>query len=262
MTETETRSEESRMTLMEHLTELRRRLIISFIAIAIGAVIGWIFYTNITDVLIDPYCDVVADDSSIIPEDEQCQLYARSPLEFFNIKLTVAGYTGLILAMPVILWQMWRFVAPGLYSHEKRYAYPFIGSAVGLFALGAGLAYWSVPKALNWLIDQGGDNFQELFAPSEYFGFIIKMMLAFGIGFEFPIALIFLQLLGVVQNETLRNGRQYAIVGIVAMVAIITPSGDPFTLAVLSVPMYLFYEIAILFGRIRIRRAKKAADAT
>ena len=100
-----------------------------------------------------------------------------------------------------------------------------------------------------------------LFAPSEYFGFIIKMMIAFGIGFEFPVALIFLQILGLVDNKTLRAGRQYAIVGIVALVAIITPSGDPFTLAVLSVPMYLFYEIAILFGRLRIRRAKKQASS-
>lgn len=263
MTDTESREApaEARMTLIEHLTELRRRLIISFAAIAVGAVIGWIFYLDITDVLIDPYCDAVQDEQSIVPVDEQCQLYARGPLELFNIKLTVAGYSGLILAMPIILWQAWRFVAPGLYSHEKKYAYPFIGSAVALFALGAGLAYWSVPRALSWLIDQGGDNFQELFAPSEYFGFIIKMMIAFGIGFEFPIALIFLQLLGLVENETLRKGRQYAVVGIVALVAVLTPSGDPFTLAVLSVPMYLFYEIAILFGRLRIRRAKKAAAA-
>lgn len=248
------------MTLIEHLTELRRRLIVSFAAIALGAVVGWIFYDSIVDVLVEPYCQSVEDREGIIPDGEpSCQLYAKSPLEFFNIKLTVAGYSGLILAMPIVLWQAWRFVAPGLYSHEKRYAYPFIASSVALFALGAGLAYWSVPKALGWLIDQGGDNFEELFAPSEYFGFIIKMMIAFGIGFEFPIALIFLQLLGIVENETLRRGRQYAIVGIVALVAVITPSGDPFTLAVLSVPMYLFYELAILFGRLRIRRARKAA---
>ncbi|MDW3218413.1 MAG: twin-arginine translocase subunit TatC [Acidimicrobiales bacterium] len=260
MSDTETRND-ARMSLLEHLTELRRRLIISFLAVAAGAVIGWIFYQNIIDVLVEPYCQAVEDRESIVPVEEQCQLYARNPLEFFNIKLAVAGYTGLILAMPVILWQAWRFVAPGLYSHEKKYAYPFIASAVTLFGLGAGLAYWSVPKALAWLIDQGGDNFEELFAPSEYFGFIIKMMIAFGIGFEFPIALIFLQILGLVDNKTLRSGRQYAIVGIVALVAIITPSGDPFTLAVLSVPMYLFYEIAILFGRLRIRRAKKTAPA-
>lgn len=253
MTDIEERpATEARMSLIEHLTELRRRLVISFVAIAVGAVIGWLAYDWIVDQLLRPYC-------SIVETDEECRVVARGPLEFFNVKLTIAGYSGVIMAMPVVLWQAWRFVAPGLYSHEKKYAVPFIASAVALFFLGAGLAYWSVPKALDWLISQGGDNFEALFAPEEYFGFIVKMMLAFGIGFEFPIALIFLQLLGLVQNETLRRGRQYALVGIVALVAVITPSGDPFTLAVLSVPMYIFYEVAILFGRIRTRRSEKAA---
>lgn len=243
---------EARMTLIEHLTELRRRLVISFLAIAAGVVVGWMIYDWIIDLLLDPYC-------SVVETEAECVVVARGPLEFFNTKLTIAGYSGVIMAMPVILWQVWRFVAPGLYSHEKRYAVPFMASAVALFFLGAGLAYWSIPKALEWLIDQGGDNFESLFAPKEYFGFIVKMMLAFGIGFEFPIALIFLQIVGLVDNKTLRAGRQYAIVGVVALVAVLTPSGDPFTLAVLSVPMYLFYEIAILFGRMRIRRAEKAA---
>jgi sec-independent protein translocase protein TatC len=249
-TETDTRVE-SRMTLIEHLTELRRRLIFSFIAITIGAVVGWIFYQTIIDFLSKPYCSVAED----------CRLFNRDPLENFNVKLTIAGYSGVILASPVILWQVWRFIAPGLYSREKKYAIPFIVSAVSLFFLGAGLAYWSAPKALQWLSDLGGENFEEIFAPAAYFGFIVKMMVGFGIGFEFPIALIFLQVLGLVENKTLRNGRQYAIVGIVALVAVITPSGDPFTLAVLSVPMYIFYELSILFGRIRIRRANKAAAA-
>jgi len=245
---------EARMTLMEHLTELRRRLIISFAAVAVGAIVGWIAYDWIIEALLRPYC-------SILDPNQDCVVYARSPLENFNVKLTVAGYSGVILAMPVVLWQVWRFIAPGLYSHEKKYAIPFIGSAVALFFLGAGLAYWSIPRALDWLIGLGGDNFEELFSPNEYFGFVVKMMVAFGIGFQFPILLIFLQILGLVENETLRKGRQYAIVGIVALVAVITPSGDPFTLIVLSVPMYLFYEIAILFGRIRMRRADKAASA-
>jgi sec-independent protein translocase protein TatC len=255
MTDIEERpTNDARMTLIDHLTELRRRLVISFAAIAIGAVIGWFAYDWIVDQLLRPYC-------SIVETDQECRVVARGPLEFFNVKLTIAGYSGVIMAMPIVLWQVWRFVAPGLYTHEKKYAVPFIASAVALFFLGAGLAYWSVPKALDWLISQGGENFEALFAPEEYFGFIVKMMLAFGIGFEFPIALIFLQMLGLVQNETLRKGRQYAIVGIVALVAVLTPSGDPFTLAVLSVPMYLFYEISILFGRIRIRRANKSAPA-
>ncbi len=242
------------MSLMEHLTELRRRLIISFAAIAVGAVACWILYPRIIEFLMDPYCDIVNP-------LEECKLFVRSPLEPFNVKLTVAGYGGIAFAIPVILWQVWRFIAPGLYSHEKKYALPFVFSGVLLFFLGTGLAYWSIPRALDFLIGLGGDNFDELLAPSEYIGFVVKMIIAFGIAFEFPILLIFLQILGILENKTLRSGRQYAIVGIVVMVAVITPSGDPFTLMVLSVPMYVFYEIAILFGRLRIRRAAKEAAA-
>lgn len=245
---------EARMTLIEHLTELRKRLIISFIAIGVGAIAGWVLYQRIVDFLLEPYCQT-------LDENTDCLLYVTNPLETFSIKLTVAGYSGLVLAMPILLWQVWRFVAPGLYNHEKKYAIPFIMSGVGLFFLGGGLAYWSIPRALEFLQGLGGDNFQEIFAPSEYIGFVVKMIVAFGIGFQFPIVLIFLQILGVLENETLRKGRQYAIVGIVAMVAVITPSGDPFTLMVLSVPMYLFYEFSILFGRFRLRRARKAEQA-
>ena len=249
------------MTLVEHLAELRRRLIISFAAIAVGAVVCWIAYDWILEFLLDPYCRSLSDDQRSQSEvfGDGCKLFVRDPLEPFTIRLTVAGYGGIIIAIPVILWQVWRFVAPGLYSHEKKYAVPFMVSGVLLFFLGAGLAYWSIPRALDFLSNIGGDDLVELFSPKEYLGFVIKMIVAFGIGFEFPILLIFLQILGILDNRQLRQVRQYAIVGIVALVAVITPSGDPFTLVVLSVPMYLFYEIAILFGRIRDRRARKAA---
>lgn len=244
--------EAGQMTMMEHLAELRRRLIISFVSIGVGAIAAWVLYPEIITILLEPYCDT-------LETGEECQLYVRNPLEPFSVRLTVAGYGGIIAALPIILWQVWRFIAPGLYAHEKRYAVPFIMGGVLLFFLGAGLAYWSIPRALTFLGEVGGDDFTELFAPGDYLGFVMKMIVAFGIGFEFPILLIFLQLLGIVQYRTLTKGRQYAIVGIVVLVAVITPSGDPFTLMVLSVPMYLFYETSIAFGWIRTRRARKRA---
>lgn len=252
--------DQTRMTLMEHLTELRRRLVITFVAIALGAVACWIAYPWILDFLLEPYCRSlpVADRTATEVFGSGCQLYARDPFEPFSLRLSIAGYGGLILAVPVVLWQFWRFVAPGLYSNEKRFAAAFVASGVLLFAAGAALAYWSIPRALAFLSQLGGEDLVEWYAPNEYLGFVIKMIVAFGVGFEFPIVLIFLQLLEIVDNRTLRRGRRYAIVGIVALVALITPSGDPFTLGVLSVPMYLFYEIAILFGRLRNRRANKA----
>src|SRR5205807_1922232 len=120
---------------------------------------------------------------------------------------------GVALAMPVILWQLWRFITPGLYAHEKRYAIPFLVSALSLFVLGAGLAFYTLPQALQWLISIGGsDNFVTAFAPDKYFRLVTYMMLAFGIGFEFPILLVFLQLVGVLSVESLRRARRYAIV--------------------------------------------------
>lgn len=247
------------MTLVEHLTELRRRLIISFSAIAVGIVICWFTYSWILDFLLEPYCRSLPEADRIASDvfGSGCQLYARNPFEPFSVRMSVAGYGGLILAMPLVLWQTWRFVAPGLFSHEKRYAVAFMVSSVTLFFAGAALAYWSIPRALEFLSQLGGPDLVEWYSPNDYLGFVIKMIVAFGIGFEFPIALIFLQELEIVDNKVLRRGRRYAVVGIVALVAVITPSGDPFTLGVLSVPMYLFYEIAILYGRLRKRRAAK-----
>lgn len=258
------------MSLVDHLSELRRRIVISVVSVAVGAITAYIFYDPIFDVLIKPYCDVNASNSvneAAVAEtgvglDEQCQLLATSPLDGFSLLLTVCTYAGLAFAMPVILWQVWKFIAPGLYDHEKRYGLAFVLFSFVLFALGAGLAYWTLPRALEFLTDIGGDNLEFFLRPKEYIGFVVKMMLGFGIGFEFPIVLIFLQLIGLVENKTLRNGRRYALVGIVALVAVLTPSGDPLSLMALSVPMYLFYEVSIAFGWWRARKKRKAAAAS
>jgi sec-independent protein translocase protein TatC len=237
------------MTLMDHLAELRSRLIKSIVAILAGAVVAWILYPEILDVLVRPLCDIV-------PPDE-CRLVLTDPVQGLSTRMRVAGYGGVALAMPVILWQLWRFVTPGLYAREKRLAIPFVGSALLLFFLGAGLAYWTLPRALEFLIIVGGD-LEPFFTPDKYIQLVTYMMLAFGIGFEFPILLIFLQMAGILSTEQLRSWRRYAIVGIVVMVAVITPSGDPISLAALSVPMYLFYEASILIGGIIVGRRRKA----
>jgi sec-independent protein translocase protein TatC len=261
-----THTDDGRMTLVEHLTELRSRLIKCFLAVIVGAVICWIFYPQIFAALIDPYCDSLTQETrnaqgALIGND--CKLLQTDPLEGFSIRMTIAGYGGVALAVPVILWQLWRFIAPGLYKHERRYALPFAIIGAALFFLGGALAYWSVPRALEFLNAIGGQDLVQVFSPKPYLGFITKMILAFGIGFEFPILLAFLQMVGVVTPRQLRGAWRYAAVGIVLLVAVITPSGDPITLVVLAVPMYLFYEISILYGWVwtRRRRKKEAAEA-
>jgi sec-independent protein translocase protein TatC len=248
--------DDGRMTLVEHLTELRSRLFRSVVAIALGAVVGFVLYDRILEFLISPYCDVLAARDP----DRECRLVVLAPLDGFSVRVKLAGYSGLTLALPVVLWQLWRFITPGLYPNEKRYAIPFVGSAFLLFILGSTLAFWSVPRALQFLVDIGGQQLEPLFNPVEYLSFIVLMALAFGLGFQFPILLLFLQLAGVLSPQQLGAWRRYAIVLIFILVAIITPSGDPFTLLALAVPMCLFYEASILAGRLIRRRRSRAAD--
>jgi sec-independent protein translocase protein TatC len=252
-------SAETGMTLVEHLTELRKRLIICVIAVAIGMVLGFLLYEPIFDFLLKPYADVVRQDPSSSAIGEQ--LLQTDPLEGFGVRMKTSTYAGIAFAMPVILWQIWKFVTPGLYDHEKRYAIPFVASALTLFVLGAGLAYYTLPRAIEFLVDIGGDDLVTAFAPGKYFQLITYMMLAFGIGFEFPIVLIFLQMAGILSTDSLRKGRRFAIVGICVLVAVITPSGDPISMLMLSVPMVIFYEVAIVVGSIITKRQAARAPA-
>jgi sec-independent protein translocase protein TatC len=250
--------QDGQMSLMEHLTELRERIIKVVVAVVIGMVVAFLLYDQIFEFLIGPYEDIANAENSLT----NGKLLQIDPLEGFGVRMKLSMYAGIALAMPVILWQIWRFVTPGLYPHEKRYAIPFIVSALTLFVLGAGLAYYTLPRALEFLIDIGGtDNFVTAFAPAKYFTLITYMMLAFGIGFEFPILLIFMQMAGIIDYRQLRSFRRYAIVGICVLVAVITPSGDPISMLMLSVPMVLFYEIAIVIGRMMEKRKRAAVPA-
>jgi sec-independent protein translocase protein TatC len=244
------------MTLMEHLIELRHRVIVCCIAIAIAAVAGWFLYPPISSFLLHPYNEIA---TSSITEGKA--LIATSPLDGFAIRLKITAYVAIALAMPVILWQIWRFISPGLYKHEKRYALPFILSAIVLFSLGAYIAYWTLPKALQWLADVGGNNITQAYTADKYYQLIAYMMLAFGICFEFPILLVFLQMAGIVTNQWLRKYRRHAIVVIFIIVAVATPSNDPISLFALSLPLCVFYEIAIVVGRLQNRRKRRAAAA-
>jgi sec-independent protein translocase protein TatC len=250
---------EGEMTLMEHLTELRQRIIKSVIAIAVGAVVCFIFKDQIIDALVKPYCDALPEsDPDRLVTQENCALVQTQPLEGFSLVMTISGYGGLMLATPVVLWQLWQFIVPGLYPHEKRYGIPFVFTGVSLFFLGSALAYWSIPRALDFLLNIGG--FEPLLSPGPYVSFVVKMLVAAGIGFQFPLILIVLQLVGILNVKQLRSGRRYAVVGIVVLVAILTPSGDPYTLMILSIPMYIFYESAIAWGWARSRRNRKSVN--
>lgn len=236
---------EPRMSIWEHLAELRRRLIVSIVAVAVGAVVAYFLWPWLIDMISAPYCRQV---------DEECTLYATDPLAPFTTRLQVAGYGGVILAMPVLLWQLWRFVTPGLHPHEKRYAVPFLAASLVLFIMGATAAYLALGPALDFLFAVAGEDISQIPTIDRYLSLAIWMMLAFGVGFEFPVLLVALQLVGILEPRQLAGFRRYAIVLILVVAAIITPSGDPVTLLALSIPMYALYEVAILIGWLVGRR--------
>jgi sec-independent protein translocase protein TatC len=247
--------DDGRMSLMEHLTELRDRVIKVVIAVVIGMVAAFLLYDPIFDFLLEPYKDACINSAT------NCDLLATDPLEGFGVRMKLAMYGGIFFAMPVILWQLWRFITPGLYTHEKRYAIPFMVSALTLFVMGAAIAFWTLPQALTFLQNIAGDNIVNAYSPNKYFTLITYMMLAFGVGFEFPIVLVFAQMIGVLTPQALVRARRYAIVGICVLVAVITPSGDPFSMLALSIPMIVFYELSIAIGKI-LQRRKRAAATT
>jgi sec-independent protein translocase protein TatC len=164
------------MPLVEHLAELRRRLIISAIAIGAGGIVAFFLYNWILGLLIEPYTDITG----------KTQLVFTDPLEGFTTRLKLAAYGGLFLASPVVLWQFWRFVTPGLHKNEKRFAIPFVLASLGLFLLGATVALLTFEPALSFLIGVAGPNLESFFTASKYLSLVMLMMLAFGIAFEFP----------------------------------------------------------------------------
>jgi sec-independent protein translocase protein TatC len=229
------------MTLGEHLAELRRRVVISVVAFAIGSVVAFVVYPNILHFLQEPYCRVAGH--------RRCQLYVTGPLDGLSLRIKLATYGGVFLASPVILWELWRFITPGLHNNEKRYAIPFVASSIVLFAFGAFLAFVSFPHALQFLQNIGGPSLQQIYDPNKYLSLIVALMAVFGLTFEFPVILVSLELVGVVSPRKLASWRRWAIVLIVVFAAVITPSGDPFSMLALAVPMYVFYEVSILLGK-------------
>ena len=230
------------MSLAEHLAELRSRLIKAILAVAACSVLGFAFSNQILDFLVEPYCEV--------KQGQDCALILIDPLEGFATRIKIAAFVGVTLASPVVLWQIWRFVTPGLHPREKRYAIPFIASSVVLFVGGAAVAVFTFPRALEFLVEIGGPNFVPLFSPSKYLRLFLLVVIAFGVSFEFPVLLVFLQLARVLSTARLRRWRRGAIVGIFVFAAVITPSQDPITLLAMAVPMYVFYEVAIFIGRL------------
>jgi sec-independent protein translocase protein TatC len=246
------------MTLGEHLGELRRRVIISVIAFLVAATIAVFAYEPILHFLLHPLCSVDAStahrtsagNSFIQTSNGTCNLFVTSPLDGLSLRVKIALFGGLVLASPIILFQIWRFVTPGLKASERRYAIPFVLSAFVLFLAGAATAYITLPHALGWLKSVGGPNLQAIYDPIPYLGLILLMMTIFGLTFEFPVVLVSLELAHVVTPARLLKSWRWAIIIIVVVAAVFTPSSDPFSMFALAIPLTLFYFISIGIGKL------------
>jgi sec-independent protein translocase protein TatC len=233
---------DGRMTVVEHLTELRRRIIIALVAITLAAIVCFIFSESIIKFFVTYYKDAT--------HGERTQLIFLGPLDAFITRLKVATYGGIVLALPIWLWELWRFITPGLNPNEKRYAIPFVLTSIVLFAFGALVALLTLPKALEFLLDIGGSQLRPELTADKYLSLVSLMIVAFGIAFEFPVVLVFLLLARVLTTRQLRRWRRPAILIIVVFAAIITPSQDPYSLFAMAIPMYIFYEASIIIGRV------------
>ncbi len=187
------------MPLVEHLIELRRRLLISIGAIALCGVVMFFLYTPVIHFLAGPYRHVTRNTQGCGPRG--CNLIVTDPLAPFLVRLKVAGYGGLALSVPILMWQIWRFVVPGLHEHERRYAVGFIVSAILLFALGCVVAWFTITKALDFLLSVGGHSIRPFIDANKYLTLVMLMFAAFGFAFEFPLLLVFLMLVGAVNTR-------------------------------------------------------------
>lgn len=242
------------MTIFQHLAELRMRLVRSLLAVAAGSSIILIFYDSFLRFLTQPYRNICSS-----RPDFNCKgdLYALGPIEGLASRMRIAGYGGLIIALPIIMWQLWKFIVPALNKQEKKYSIPFIVTSVILFLAGSALAYWTLDKALEFLIAWSGEGVEQTYQISKYISLVALMVLAFGAGFLVPVLIVFLQLVGVVTPQTLIKQWRYSIMGTFLIAAVITPSGDPVSMLALAVPMTMLFIVAILIGFISQWRKKK-----
>src|ERR1039457_4134920 len=243
------------MSLMEHLEELRRRIVHSAIYLAIGFGVAYYFHERLYGLVQAPL------------DHLHIKLNYTHPMDPLNLYLQVALIGGAILSSPFILYQVWLFIAPGLYQKERRFVVPFMVATVGLFLTGAAFGYfWVLPGALKILIVKFGHNFTSMVTIEEYTSFFLSIILGLGISFEMPILIFFLAMFGIVSPRFLWKNMRYAVLAVFLVAAIICPSPDPWTMCIYAIPMLGLYLVGIGVAwwvhpaRRSPRRAKEASE--
>ncbi len=240
------------MTLVEHLYELRGRLFKAAVAVIIASVVAFIYFKPIFGFILHPYCRLPPGKTAL--SGHGCTVYAFSVLDQFNARLKVSMFVGGILSAPVWLYQLWRFITPGLHTKERKWAFVFVGIGSVLFALGTVLAYFALYSGLQFLLTVGGGSVTTLLDVSGYLRYVTAMVLVFGLAFEFPLVLCMLNMVGILPHERLAGWRRQAIFLGFLFAAFATPGQDPFGMLALGGSLWLLYEFTLVITRIHDRR--------
>ena len=248
------RPPDGRMALVEHLRELRNRLGISLLALAVCVVVAFLLREQVFELVKRPYCQTEAAEAA--PGD-QCNLYAFGPFEQFAVSLRVSFIAGVVASAPVWLYQLGAFITPALHRKEKQYAAGFFTAALLLFCTGTVFAYFTISRGLEFLLSVGGGDIVTLPSIQSYLSFVTLTLLAFGVAFLFPVIVVFLNFVGVFPAARMRSWRRGMIVGIAVAAAVLTPSQDPFTFLAMALPLYGLYEVCIVIARTRERALRR-----
>ncbi|MCU1600149.1 MAG: Sec-independent protein translocase, TatC subunit [Frankiales bacterium] len=236
------------MPLVEHIKELRRRLVISAIAVLIGVGAAYALWEPLFHFLRQPYCDA-------FPK-QKCDLYVTGVFDQFNTRMKIAFIGGIVATSPIWLYQVGAFFTPALHKHERRYAGGFLTGALALFAAGVSVAYISVGHGLKLLLHVAGPGVQNITTLKEYFSFLTLMLMLFGIAFEFPVLIVFLNLAGVLSYDRMKRWHRAMAFAVYLAAAVLTPSTDPFTFLILGTALYALWWLSVAIAWVRDRRKR------
>lgn len=259
------------MTLMEHLYELRNRLFIALCALAVGGVLGFVWWgvtpfglPSLGNLLTEPYC-ALPPTLRLTPNPGRCQLLQTAPFEVFTLRMQVGLAAGAVLTAPIWIYQIWAFITPGLYANERKFALSFVGTASVLFGAGAVLAYYVVPTGLRFLANLGGGQFITALTGDAYIGFLLTMLAVFGLTFELPLLVVMLNRVGVLPYAKLKRWQRGILFGLFVLAAVATPGNDPISMLALAFALVVLFESAVLIARahdraVARRRAEQGWD--
>lgn len=247
------------MPLMEHLRELRRRLVISVVAILVGTIVGWVVYPTVFEFIKQPYIEGIAP--LLKREGFNAEMVLTGGIgTAFTFRLKVAFVLGLLVSSPLWVWEIWAFILPALHRSEKRWVYILTAAGVPLFLGGIVVGYLVLPKGIQVLVGFAPESIQVLLNLGDYLNFMLRTVLVFGIAAQIPLVVVLLNRIGAVSARQLAAARPWTIVGIFVFAAIATPSTDPLTMCFLAVPMTVLYLISELIARVTDRRRAKTAS--